>query len=116
MTFDHTIKREWGDEMCTEEHNYIKWMKDESCQHFPGRMERQRKRERERGGVMTVVTGGKLNQTDRRQPGQSSDLATQGGVSCENTTVHLSVCTLLQFVSYLFTLNILSTKFKFGAV
>lgn len=96
--------------------NYIKWMKDESCQHFPGRMERQRKRGRERGGVMTVVTGGKLNQTDRRQPGQSSDLATQGGVSCENTTVHLSVCTLLQFVSYLFTFNILSTKFKFGAV
>ena len=50
MTSDHTIKREWGDEMCTEERNYIKWMKDESCQHFPGRMERLRKRERKRGG------------------------------------------------------------------
>lgn len=50
VTSDHTIKREWGDEMCTEERNYIKWMKDESCQHFPGRMERLRKRERKRGG------------------------------------------------------------------
>ena len=50
VTSDHTINREWGDEMCTEERNYIKWMKDESCQHFPGRMERLRKRERKRGG------------------------------------------------------------------
>lgn len=28
---------------------------------------------------MTVVTGGKLNQTDQTQPGQSSDLATREG-------------------------------------
>lgn len=44
--------------MCIEEHNYINLMKDESCQRFPGRVERQRGRERER--EMTVVTGGKL--------------------------------------------------------
>lgn len=39
--------------MCIEEHNYIKWMKDERCQRFPGRVERQRRgdgcRERARG-------------------------------------------------------------------
>lgn len=23
--------------MCMEERDHIKWMKDESCQHFPGR-------------------------------------------------------------------------------